>query len=75
MHISLESVHCSTTLLILAVLACPLYPHCQVGLVIVVFEYERQRRNDILKRQKEAAERRAVLEQAQREREVRGDRG
>lgn len=42
----------------------------QVGSLIVFVEYDRQRRKDIRKQKKEAAERHGILERAREEREV-----
>lgn len=42
----------------------------QIGILIIAFEYERQRRKDVLKKQQEAMERQAVLDKARAEREV-----
>jgi hypothetical protein len=42
----------------------------QVGSLIIFLEYERTRRKEVLKQQKEAAERQGIIERARLEREV-----
>lgn len=44
--------------------------HVQVGSLIIFFEYDRNRRKEIRKQHKEAAERQGIIERAREEREV-----
>jgi hypothetical protein len=43
----------------------------QVGSLIIFLEYDRSRRKEVQKQQKEAAERQGIIERAREEREVR----
>lgn len=43
----------------------------QVGSLIIFLEYDRSRRKEVQKQQKEAAERQGIIERARLEREVR----
>jgi hypothetical protein len=44
--------------------------HLQVGSLIIFWEYDRTRRKEVKRQQKEAAERQGIIERARIEREV-----